>query len=53
MLRRFLLHEDYHELRQRAIHSGIGGPWACGRGHEVAFIVPLVVVLRRIRRRRR
>jgi len=53
MLRGFLLPEDFHELVDRAVDSGIGGtPW-CGPGHEVALILPLVVVLRKIRRRRR
>lgn len=52
MLSRFLLVEDFDELVQRAKDSGIGSPPGCGKGHEVALIVPLVVVLRKLRRRR-
>jgi hypothetical protein len=52
LLHRFLLHEDFEELVQRAIDSGIGEPTGCGHGHEVAFIVPVVIGLRKVRRRR-
>jgi len=54
MLRCFLLHEDFDELVQRAIDSGIGEPSVCGHGFEVALVVPpLVLIGGRVRRRRR
>ncbi|MBW2696406.1 MAG: hypothetical protein JRE70_08020, partial [Deltaproteobacteria bacterium] len=51
---RFMLWEDAHAVREEADASGIGGDDpACGRGHEVALILPPLVFLGRRRRRAR
>ena len=51
MAKRFLLLEDFDELLNRAKESGIG-KGDCGRGFQTALVVPVLVVLGKLRRRR-